>query len=662
MGFLAPALLALGAAISVPLILHLFQRHQGPRVIFPALRYLRRAEKEHARKIRLRQWLLVMLRVAAIALLAFAAGRPFLSAAGSGHEPTAVAIVLDNSMSTALVTGDRRVLDELKDRALETLSRASPEDRFWLLRAGESWAPALAGDAETTAQRVRETEPSAASAYLVEAVARARTVLEAGAGPLAAEIHLLTDLQATNLSTPTSAANTRSGIPLLIWHPEGTAPSNLAVSEVRVGGGIPPSENQRSIVAARITGVTETDSVAVRLSIDDRVVAVGHGAPGDVVLLPFPPRPPGIVAGWVETDADPLRADDRRAFAIRVRPAPRVATTAALDLAEHALAAMENAGRIRRSALAEADIVILPDAQGLESVAPGRSVVILAPDSVYELPAANRRLANANIPWRFEPSESTGEGRFELTGEADELTRTLAQVRVMRALLLMAQDEAADTALLRLSDGRPWAVRGERRGGGAWILLASALSESATTLPTSAAMVPLLDRIITEWTALDASPTSPLPGSEIALPDHVTSVQRPDGVSEPVTPRSRYRFGTEAGVYQLSSADSTIAALAVNPAALESDLTRMSERRVRELFVNADAIISDRAGDWPDSIYRGRLGREVWRPFLIVVLILLFVEALVAATGVSRRKESRPTQPGETQPVRSAKPSAASRA
>jgi hypothetical protein len=175
-------------------------------------------------------------------------------------------------------------------------------------------------------------------------------------------------------------------------------------------------------------------------------------------------------------------------------------------------------------------------------------------------------------------------------------------------------------------------------------------------------MVPLLDRIIAEWTALDASTTSPLPGSEIALPDHVTSVQRPDGVREPVTPRSRYRFGMEAGVYHLSSADSTIAALAVNPAALESDLTRMSERRVRELFANGDPIVSDRASDWADSIYRGRLGREVWRPFLIVVLILLFVEALVAATGVSRRKESRPTQPGETQPVRSAKPSAASRA
>ena len=46
MGLLNPLLLLLAGAAAVPLLLHLLQRHQGPRVIFPALRYLRRAEKE----------------------------------------------------------------------------------------------------------------------------------------------------------------------------------------------------------------------------------------------------------------------------------------------------------------------------------------------------------------------------------------------------------------------------------------------------------------------------------------------------------------------------------------------------------------------------------------------------------------------------------------
>src|SRR5690606_8530377 len=161
MGFLSPLLLVLGAAVAVPIILHLFQRHQGPRVIFPALRYLRRAEKEHARQIKLRQLLLMLLRVAAILLLALAAARPFARGAGAQHSPTAVAIVLDNSLSTGVIAGDRRLLDVLRDRALETLEAAGPDDRFWLIRAGAPWEPALSGDPLVTAERVRQTAPTA---------------------------------------------------------------------------------------------------------------------------------------------------------------------------------------------------------------------------------------------------------------------------------------------------------------------------------------------------------------------------------------------------------------------------------------------------------------------------------------------------------------------
>jgi hypothetical protein len=83
MGLLNPLLLLLAGAAAVPLLLHLLQRHQGPRVVFPALRYLRRAEKESARRIRLRQILLMLLRMAAVLLLALAAARPFTGFGGA---------------------------------------------------------------------------------------------------------------------------------------------------------------------------------------------------------------------------------------------------------------------------------------------------------------------------------------------------------------------------------------------------------------------------------------------------------------------------------------------------------------------------------------------------------------------------------------------------
>src|SRR5688500_1116791 len=98
MGFLSPLLLLLAGAALVPLLLHLMHRRPGPRIDFPALRYLRRAQKESGRRVRLRQLLLLALRVAAVLLLALAAARPFLRTGASGHPPTDVVLVLDNSM------------------------------------------------------------------------------------------------------------------------------------------------------------------------------------------------------------------------------------------------------------------------------------------------------------------------------------------------------------------------------------------------------------------------------------------------------------------------------------------------------------------------------------------------------------------------------------
>ena len=76
MSFLAPWALLLSAAAAVPLLLHLLRRRTGTRVEFPAVRYLLRAEKEHAREVRLRNIVLMLLRVAIVLAIAFAMARP----------------------------------------------------------------------------------------------------------------------------------------------------------------------------------------------------------------------------------------------------------------------------------------------------------------------------------------------------------------------------------------------------------------------------------------------------------------------------------------------------------------------------------------------------------------------------------------------------------
>ncbi len=630
MGFLNPLWLLLGASIAVPLILHLLQRHQGPRVIFPAVRYLRRAEREHARRIKLRQLLLLLLRIAALLLLAFAAARPFLRSAGVSHEPTAAVIILDNSMSSSLVRGDRRVLDEFKERALETLTRAGPDDRFWLLRAGSPWEPALPGNAATTAERVRETQASASSADLVASVQRARNILDQGAAGRAKEIQLLSDLQLANWHGEVSGTD---DVALIVWAPKREPISNAAIASIEIGGGLAPRARERSSVVVEIAGDTTRDSLNLRLHIGGRTTGAGIGRPGNAVVIPFPAQPAGLLTGWVELDADALRADDRRYFVATISPPPAVSLTASAPFVASALAVLSEAGRI--SATGTADVLIAPGAAGTESAAT-RSVVVIPPLTALELPAVNRRLSALGINWRYESNAATGEVRFLPRGN-DELERALAGARVMQFYKLTPTARSArDSVLLRLQDGSPWAVSGERARGGRFVLLASPLTPEASTIPTSVAMVPLIDRATGQWVAPPAARAEARPGEQMSLPAAATTIINPDGTRDSVRAGEPYYAGTQPGAYQVLQRGSIIAAYVVNPPASESALRSASNDRISRALPDWEIEFSDDAESWNDDIFDRRLGYEMWRPVLIALLLLLIAEALAAATGSSR--------------------------
>ena len=132
MNFLAPFALILAGAAAVPLVLHLLRRRTGEKVDFPAIRYLLRAEREHSRQLKLRNLLLMLLRVFAVLALALAAARPIGRFAGGSHAPTAIAVVLDNSLSTSVVVNGAPVLARLKDAARAAIGRANAA-RFFAL-------------------------------------------------------------------------------------------------------------------------------------------------------------------------------------------------------------------------------------------------------------------------------------------------------------------------------------------------------------------------------------------------------------------------------------------------------------------------------------------------------------------------------------------------
>jgi hypothetical protein len=103
LSFLNSIFLAGLAAAVVPILIHLFSRRRAKEVVFPSLEYLREISHQKVRRMRLRQWILLALRVLVLALFALAMGRPVLRGSGGvvTRGSSTLAVLLDNSYSMA---------------------------------------------------------------------------------------------------------------------------------------------------------------------------------------------------------------------------------------------------------------------------------------------------------------------------------------------------------------------------------------------------------------------------------------------------------------------------------------------------------------------------------------------------------------------------------
>jgi len=133
MGFVAPLVLLGLGALAVPVFVHLIQRERKRVVEFPSLMFLRRIPYQSVRRRRLRDVLLLMMRLAALAMIVLAFARPFfrrdaLSAAAQNGTREAV-ILVDTSYSMGY--GDR--WSKAQSAARDAVNALNPGDRASLV-------------------------------------------------------------------------------------------------------------------------------------------------------------------------------------------------------------------------------------------------------------------------------------------------------------------------------------------------------------------------------------------------------------------------------------------------------------------------------------------------------------------------------------------------
>ena len=602
MTFLAPLWLLLGAAAAVPLLIHLLRRRLGARVEFPAARYLARAEQEHSRRLRLRNLLLMLLRVTAVVLLAAAAARPVGRLGGTGHAPTALAIVLDNSLSTSAIAGGRPVLTELRDAARAVAAEASSADRIWLLTAD---GRVHGGTPRAIIDAIDATEALPGAGDVAGAAVRA-AALARGAGLAEDRIAVITDAQASSWPDVVELGD----VDVVVYRATAAVPANRAVIDAEAR---PVRWTPRGSVAATIAS---GDSVTYRVTLGERTLARGTAVPSsgsgsaDVVVRAAPSER-GWMAGSVEIAPDELRADDVRHFAAWVGAPPGVALDpGAGPFARSAIDAMEAGGLV-----VEGSGVSVVSAELLREL----PALIVAPADPVRVGAANRALERAGIPWRFGPI---------LRAEGTARGSRLDGIAVMERYRLVAQGPTPAETLARVGMD-PWIVAGP-----GYVIIASALDPRSTALPARAPFVPLMTDLITQRLASDAGTTiHAAPGDTVARPSWAEALEMPDG-SRQALGGSSVTAPLRPGVYFLLRTGRRAGAIVVNAEDSESALARLEADAFRDRLRARETRMHDGANGWAALAFAGATRRPLLAPALIVVLVFLLAESAVAAWGM----------------------------
>jgi hypothetical protein len=223
--FLTPLFLLGLAALAIPVLVHLTQRERKSVIAFPSLMFLKKIPYESVQKRRIRDWLLLALRLAALALIVSAFARPFLRGSSVAAAPGGareIVVLLDRSYSMGY--GD--TWSRAQRLAAEAIGSATAADRVSLVLFADNAEVALRStpDRSRAVAEINAASPGPGATKYGPALKLAGSALAESLLPRK-EVIVVSDFQ-------------RSG-----WQPDDTLrlPGGTVITPVLVEGATGPS-------------------------------------------------------------------------------------------------------------------------------------------------------------------------------------------------------------------------------------------------------------------------------------------------------------------------------------------------------------------------------------------------------------------------------------
>jgi hypothetical protein len=321
MSLLTPLFLAALAALAIPIFLHLIQKERKNVVQFPSLMFLRRIPYQSVQRRRIRHWLLLLTRLAALALIVLAFARPFIrrpdiAAAASGGAREIIVLV-DRSYSMGYGNRWERALSAARD----VVTGMRPIDHASVVFFGSSAEVTLrsTADRDRLLAALTGVQTSAGATHYGPALKLAGSILSESALPRR-EAVLISDFQrggwrgADGVRLPDGSALT----PVSVANADTT---NVAVTPVSLERSTFSDQERVTVTGGAVNhGDRAVGGVDLTLEIDGRPIQTkrialeAHGSASatfDPVTLSAP-----FTRASVRLPSDPLERDNAFHFVV----------------------------------------------------------------------------------------------------------------------------------------------------------------------------------------------------------------------------------------------------------------------------------------------------------------------------------------------------------
>lgn len=693
MSFLNPFFLFALLTVAVPLLIYLLNVRKPKKVRFSTLAFFDSLKSTALKRIRIKRWLLLLIRSLTILALVLAASRPFLPPEYgwvSNNQPKAIGIVIDNSPTMNRVDRNGPYIEQAKNAVREILSIAGNDDRFLMdVTNGASLNVPLISK-RAALSRLDDISTINSGNYISE---RLRSVTERiqGADEPNKILYLITDGQESQFSEMKDEETVFENINIQILEVGNGDALNIGYENVNIeSGGISQAGNVQLRAILKNAGKQPAANQFINVYQDDELITqqsfdLAAGSNMEF-LFEIPVSDRDSVRVELLIEGDELSFDNRYYAAIELPEEKNLLVfnqqPETSDFQSYLLPMMEiasdesgrmniefaNINNFQLSELSQYDAVILDGIRNIPDYF-SESLIdhVQSGAGLLFMPAANGNVNSYNRLLNFSNSGRYSDviGSYGSFDPVDRMAEPAEGHPIMEQMFEKPEDEeirlnvpelffyyeietgnrSSGLSILQTRTGNPLLVE-SRVGNGKIIFSAIGSDPGWSNFPVKPFFAPLFYRTIDY---LVQGKEATLQVHELGarfqamLNTNAESVQLLKN-SETILPEAQQTFQGvqvsysgiewEPGWLRLQT-DSETKLYSVNQNAIESNLNSLTEEKITEkmgaLFSNVSIVKvgSDHSG-LENELELASFGREIWYWFVLIAIILLLLELLVS--------------------------------